>query len=264
MNTTNSVLIGASGGGDRPPADRNNSRLSRLCRCGIVSLIIMFIIILVEILFLFVIPSHSSRPCTNSSSVETVVTSFVNQCAFDSYASGATIYCFSIFNFFVALLITLCISSRVRCESISFYVLTVAVFFLFLLIKFYLSGDVVSQDSELPVFCYAVSLIALFITFALRFCLRRSLSSEVETDPVVGLLPVQNEPRPRETPPPPYTYLPGYEEIEMTDLSQRPPSYQEPPPVYTSRENIGDEDETQFGENGSEEDPYEDMPPLED
>ncbi|WP_108624144.1 hypothetical protein [Candidatus Similichlamydia epinepheli] len=265
MNPTNAGLLGASGGGDRPPTDRNNCRSNNLCGFGTVAIIIMSIVIFVGILFLFVVPL--SRSCTNSSSS--------NQCAFESYVSMESIsYFFSGFNFALALLITLCVNRTRRCESISFYVLGVVVFVLFLLIKFFLEEIGVLPGSELSSFCYVVSALVLFITFGLRLYLRRfrfdievarsTVDSPLVQNGTTSETPHTHNDLPfRGTPPPPYTYFPEYDQIAMVDLPSDPPPYREPPPVYTSLEHLGEE-ETEFGENGAEEDPYEDMPDLED
>ncbi|WP_108624087.1 hypothetical protein [Candidatus Similichlamydia epinepheli] len=221
----------------------------------------MSIIIFLGVIFLFVIPSYFLRFCSNSS--ETLANN--RRCQFASYPSAKSILLFySMWNCCLSLLIMLFMNKVTRCEVISFYVLEVVVFLSFLLIQLYLHSNEVSQSSQLSIFCYVASQIILLFSFIFRIPPRRMLPGRAETSSDAEASPALSERSLIETPPPPYTYFPGYESIPMYDLSQRPPPYQEPPPVYTSRENVGDEDETQFGENGSEEDPYEDMPPLED
>ncbi|WP_108624145.1 hypothetical protein [Candidatus Similichlamydia epinepheli] len=284
MNPANALLLDGSGGEDRStPPSRNNGRPNNgPCSNGIVLLVVMTIVIFIGVLFFFVIPNLFSRLCGTSDSNQIQETIFNRLCRLDFTSSVTSMsYFFSILNFVLALFVALCMNSTTRCEVISFCVLGAIIFLLFLLTNSGLLRDGVSPDSALAIFCYVVSQLVILIAFRLRFFLGRLHAAEVEVEQVVSRVEAERvassvetghadnlpsthlELPAAETPPPPYTYFPMYDQIPMVDLPPEPPPYREPPPVYTSQENL-EEEETEFGENGSEEDPYEDMPDLED
>ncbi|WP_108624141.1 hypothetical protein [Candidatus Similichlamydia epinepheli] len=249
MNPINALPIGGSGEGG-PPPPRNNRSIARSFSRGMISMIVMLIMVFVGMLFHFVIlnpPSmEGGRLYINRSATSVPIT-----------------YFFSVLNIVLSICISCFMNSNSRLEVFLFVVLMMTIFVMFLLVKLHDFSTRIQQPATVAsVTCYFISEVIVLALFFFRF-----FSSEESPRPVVeediNSQHGDDTPPGTETPPPPYTYFPMYDQIPMVDLSPDPPPYQEPPPVYTSRENVG-EDETQFGENGSEEDPYEDMPPLED
>ncbi|WP_108624142.1 hypothetical protein [Candidatus Similichlamydia epinepheli] len=246
MNPINAPPIGGSGEGGPPPF-RNNNRVFRSFTSGEMVAIVMAIVILVGILFHFVILNNHSTGGFNLGSRSSVSMSY--------FSAGLNIALSIFISFFM--------NRNSRLEVFLFVALMITIFAMFLLVKLHDSSTGIQQrPTMLSVIFYCVSEVIVLALFFFRF-----FSSEESPRPVVeediNSQHGDDTPPGSETPPPPYTYFPMYDQIPMVDLPAEPPPYREPPPVYTSLENLGG-DETQVGENGSEEDPYEDMPPLED
>ncbi|WP_108624143.1 hypothetical protein [Candidatus Similichlamydia epinepheli] len=266
MQPIRSLSIGSSDReDDRPPPSRNNNRGCGPFSYGVISVIVMLIVIFIGILFSLVIPGYFSENCARYDQVN--ATTFTNGCGHYPYniSSSFVVCLFSIFNFISALLIILFMDTTSCFEVGLFCILAVIIFLLTVLFKTVIQSESVDSSVNWSVACYVVSQLVLLASFVVGFYLKGDTNiSGLEQFDLAGLgLDSNSYQSINMTPPPPYTYLPMYDQIAMADLSPDPPPYQEPPPVYTSQENL-EEEETEFGENGSEEDPYEDMPPLED